>query len=309
MRDENEKPAQWPSEEWSPELKQLWDLTGAWRGGPEPKVEPALARLHTRLETADRSGRRRRLVARRWWSAAAAIALVLAVLAVFRLVSAEPRGGQIVTTEAAVKTIDLPDGSQVLLNKHSTLRWESNQFNAEERLVELTGEALFIIRPDALRPFRVIAGRAEVRVTGTRFNLRAYPEEGNTEVAVLSGSVSVAAAGERIELQAAQCARLEPGAAPRREAMNADNAIAWRTGKLVFRDSPLDQVVLQLERFFGVEIAWETAPHTRASSCTVSAIWKDPQLEQVFTALEKLTGLRPQRLDGLQYRLVGECSQ
>jgi ferric-dicitrate binding protein FerR (iron transport regulator) len=308
MPDDKDKPAQWPLDGSSPELNQLWEVTGAWRGGPEPALEPALERLHQRLATEKTSPVR--TTRRRLWTrlSVAATLLIVVAAAVWLSVNQGNTSLGTVTTAEGVATFELPDGSHGRLNKHSSLRWDPEQFDAEERVVYLTGEAFFNVSPNPARPFRVVAGSAEVQVLGTSFNLRAYPTEQETEVAVMTGQVAFTGAGQRLELAASQCARHRSGEKPQLAAMPVVNAVAWQTGELVFKNTPLPQVIVQLERFYDVQIDWDADQHTSAESCTVSAIWKARNLEQVLGALEKITGLHSQRLDQGRYHLAGNCT-
>ncbi len=306
MRDDKNSSSGWPHGESPEEFAGLWKVTGAWQGGPEPAVEPALHRLHERL---DRELPFSRPNPYRRWSRVAAVGLLLVVAGLVLYLTLGDRTGQrTVRSGAEVATVTLPDGSEVLLNKNSELRWTPKAYNTTERLVSLEGEAYFAVSPDAARPFRVQTASTEVRVLGTSFNVRAYPTETDTEVAVLEGRVLFRSGRDSLHLQADQCGRAFAEKSPALEPMNASNAIAWQTGQLVFRDAPLLQVVRQLEHFFTVRIEWEDAAHTSAGSCTVSAKWTDPELDQVLTALERLTGLHPQQLSADRYRLTGRCA-
>jgi len=66
--------------------------------------------------------------------------------------------------------VNLPDGSKISLNRNSVLTYREN-FGKRNRNVELTGEAFFEIAPDASKPFIIDAGKADVRVVGTSFNV------------------------------------------------------------------------------------------------------------------------------------------
>lgn len=144
----------------------------------------------------------------------------------------------------------LPDGSLLELNTDTQARVA---LYADRRDVELlAGEILFTVSPDAARPFTVHTGEAQVRVTGTRFNVR---REGDAvALAVEEGSVAFTAGpwwnrGTR-KLTAGYVLRLAPGeplASPHQE--NVAAITAWQRGRLVFRDTPLAQVVAELNRY------------------------------------------------------------
>lgn len=157
------------------------------------------------------------------------------------------------------RTIDLSDGSQVLLGAASTLRL-AEDFGAASREVFLEGQAFLRVRHDAARPFVVNAGGTRAIDLGTAFEVRAYPSEG-VRVAVTEGVVEV-----RREGSAADSAVLEPGdiaevpesgeAVVRRQ-QNVERLLGWTRGELMFDDSPLGEIGRELERWFDVRVRFE----------------------------------------------------
>ena len=144
----------------------------------------------------------------------------------------------------------LPDGSLLELNTDTQAKVS---LYGDRREVELlAGEVLFTVSPDAARPFTVLSGHAQVRVTGTRFNVR---RDGDAvALAVEEGSVAFSAGSwwnrTTQHLTAGYVLRHaqgEPLAAPHQE--NVAAITAWQRGRLVFRDTPLSQVVAELNRY------------------------------------------------------------
>ena len=157
-----------------------------------------------------------------------------------------PRGGEYVLT--------LADSTRVWMNSDSELRYPS-RFEGGERRVSVTGEAYFQVAKDESLPFVVEAGGAAVRVTGTEFNVMAYPDDGRVETTLVSGGVDVEANG--------QTRRVAPGsqavydkASGSLDVRAVDLALytSWKDGLFEFRDMPLGAVARQLERWYDVEI-------------------------------------------------------
>lgn len=157
-----------------------------------------------------------------------------------------PRGGEYVLT--------LADSTRVWMNSDSELRYPS-RFEGGERRVSVTGEAYFQVAKDESLPFIVEAGGAAVRVTGTEFNVMAYPDDGRVETTLVSGGVDVEANG--------QTRRVAPGsqavydkASGSLDVRAVDLALytSWKDGLFEFRDMPLGAVARQLERWYDVEI-------------------------------------------------------
>src|SRR5690606_20666409 len=93
----------------------------------------------------------------------------------------------------------LSDGTNVWLNSASTLTYPT-RFTGAERIVQLVGEAYFEVSKNEKQPFKVFAGDVEVAITGTHFNISAYPEERFTATTLLEGGVSVRKGASRIHL-------------------------------------------------------------------------------------------------------------
>ena len=86
-------------------------------------------------------------------------------------------------------TVILPDGSVVILKPKTQLAY--NQSDTGFREVTLNGEAFFDVKRDEARPFYIYAGKMTTKVLGTSFNIKAYPSMKKSEVAVVSGKVTV----------------------------------------------------------------------------------------------------------------------
>lgn len=137
---------------------------------------------------------------RRWLQVAALFLCVFSAVLVIYLRSAqeeevtqgqEPASQFVHTGVRQVKHLVLPDSSVVYLNANSEIEIPAD-FNQADRTVRLSGEAYFDIQADAARPFRVYADGLEVKVLGTAFNINAYGDLNNIQVAVNTGKVQVA---------------------------------------------------------------------------------------------------------------------
>jgi transmembrane sensor len=123
----------------------------------------------------------------------------------------------------------------------------------DKRIVTLgSGEASFHVAPDAARPFLVNAGRVQVRVTGTQFNVRHDDEQ--VFIAVASGRVEVSSESaphaSSSLLTTGMGARID--AAGRIDAVQRINVAAvtaWHDGKLIFDNEPLSEVVREVTRY------------------------------------------------------------
>lgn len=145
--------------------------------------------------TRQRLHRRARLVALRPWLRYAAVAIIaIAVGFTASWLTGTLGSAQHDTTvevPAGAKTrITLPDGTTVWLNSSSRLTYNST-YGKGSRSVTLDGEAYFDVVKNKRSPFLVKAGETQVRVLGTRFDMKAYSHDERSRVTLLEGSLSV----------------------------------------------------------------------------------------------------------------------
>jgi transmembrane sensor len=183
--------------------------------------------------------------------AAAAAAAVFAVLLLPPMMA--PAYVNYATTKGETRAVTLSDGSHINLGGDTKLRV---RLTKSERDVDLlNGEASFDVAHQAARPFVVGVGAREVRVLGTEFNIRRHADE--LTVTVRRGVVSVASAGggQGVKLtKGQQLTASSPTVPPVVRSADPDEAFAWTTGKLVYRETPLPQVVADLNRYVSTPI-------------------------------------------------------
>lgn len=133
----------------------------------------------------------------RWgrvWSAAAALILVIGGYLIYY--HARQKAGETLTWQEkytprnARSRMTLTDGSSVTLNSDSRLKYPVN-FDGPSREVYLTGEAYFTIARDAAHPFIIHTNKMTIRVLGTSFNVRCYPDDDASETTLIQGSIEV----------------------------------------------------------------------------------------------------------------------
>ena len=166
---------------------------------------------------------------------------------------------QEVTSPAGIRSqVVLPDGSKVWLNAESTLKF-SVPFSKDIRNVDLKGEAFFEVTKNQKQPFVVHSGNIAVKVLGTRFDCKAFDEDNTIEVILEEGKVALnsnVASGQDESI-------MKPGDRAVIEKTTGETLIkneeigkyiAWHTGKLVFDNTSMADVVSMLERWYGVEV-------------------------------------------------------
>jgi len=153
-----------------------------------------------------------------------------------------PRGDHI--------TVTLPDNSTADLNSKSCL---TANFSSTQRLVDLTGEAIFTVAHDPRRPFIVEVGRVRAQALGTRYDV--HKREHDTRVSVLEGTVQVSAPGIPTQSLAALHEidvpdEINEASALRR--INPDDInqrTSWIAGQLVFENQPVGDTLAEFGRY------------------------------------------------------------
>ncbi|MBN9383090.1 MAG: FecR family protein [Chitinophagaceae bacterium] len=100
------------------------------------------------------------------------------------------RTGEVLSRAGVRTKLVLPDGTKVWLNSSSKLRYAQFTESAT-REVELEGEAFFDVAKDPQRPFIVHADSLEIKVLGTAFTIKSYPQDPTIETTLLQGAIEI----------------------------------------------------------------------------------------------------------------------
>ncbi|WP_293883151.1 MULTISPECIES: FecR family protein [unclassified Sphingobacterium] len=149
--------------------------------------------------------------------------------------------------------IILTDGTKVWLNAGSTLTFPES-FASNKREVKLSGEGYFEVSHDSKRPFYVKSNEQTIRVFGTHFNVRSYPNE-NNKTTLITGSVQVSQFGRSKMLKPGQAA-FSTGSNLIVEEANIEEAMAWRNGFFYFESTPIKDALAAIKRWYNVDIVY-----------------------------------------------------
>lgn len=202
--------------------------------------------------------------------------------------SLQPAAWQTVSTLAETRTVILPDRSEVILNRYSSLSYPED-FKGNDRPVKLTGEACFQVTKDREHPFIVQAGLINVQVLGTRFNVDAYPDNEMIRTTLLEGSVAVSVSGKdkKTVLKPNESAVYNPitGHIIIMDEPDAEDNIAWSKGRLVFRQETLEEITRKLSHAYhvSIQITDKNLAHYRMTA-TFNV---DEELERILDLLKE----------------------
>lgn len=228
----------------------------------------------------------------KWYWAAATIITLVGLFAFSDFFSAGSKRNKIaqqvneVSTRPGSKSkILLPDGSVVWLNAGSKLTY-TKDFGKEIREVTLTGEGFFDVTKNIEKPFIINTTSISIKVLGTAFNVKAYPEDKQTEASLIRGSIEVTiksrpndkiilSPSEKLvvenevlkpEIRERRTGNIERTRLPvistlmsvnKLKYSPVDSTVAetqWVNNKLVFRDESFSELAVRMERWYDVDI-------------------------------------------------------
>jgi len=214
-----------------------------------------------------------------WVSAAAAsVALLMTVGGWFYYTSHRSDLVAKATARGEKSTFIMEDGTRVTLNADSKLEYAEG-FPEKSREVYLTGEAFFDVHEDANKPFIIHTRNMNIKVLGTAFNIKSYPNEASTEATLLRGAIEVTVPdhpSERIVLKPSQklivhntvnqdstktksvaVKNVYPALTTLTYFQQRDTMImetSWLQNKLVFQDEDFESLAKRMERWYNISI-------------------------------------------------------
>lgn len=213
---------------------------------------------------------------------------------------------ELVSDKGVRKCLNLPDGTKVWLNADSKLSYDDFTSGAV-RAVELEGEAYFDVSKDPERPFVIHTKDIQVRVLGTTFNVKAYPDDNITETSVISGAIELSLKEkpkERMILKSndkvsivrkqddskaikARTPSYKLTLSTLSEVKLNDTAFvretSWVKNRLIFENESMEELIPKLERWYNVEIAVDNpAIYEKRFTGTIN----EESLEHMLTAMQ-----------------------
>jgi|WetSurMetagenome_2_1015567.scaffolds.fasta_scaffold29819_3 transmembrane sensor len=192
------------------------------------------------------------------------------------------------------ENVTLPDGSVVFLNSGSVLLYPE-KFAPSNRTVFLSGEGYFSVKKDKKRPFIVNTRYQSVEVSGTVFNLNAYPESRRVVTTLEEGTVEVCLTNrsrEIIHLKSDQCLVYDPVInVYSLTQINARSASKWRYGELVFKNSPFNEIIDALARTYGMAVVYQNTTYN-SNNLTISLNKDESLAGALFLIKETIPEMR-----------------
>ena len=222
--------------------------------------------------------------------------LLISIYSVYFFMSdSVSKGNNITYTEinalrGETKEYTLSDGTKIILNSDSKLRIPSD-YNKENRQVEMFGEGFFDVVTNHSKPFIINSGDAQLKVLGTSFNVKAYPEDQSFDVTVSTGKVLVSI--QKIDLQLRVMPMehlaidLSTGGVSK-DSILENNYIKWMDGFLSFEKEPLIDVIKAINRKYNRNVIL----NCKDCNPIISGTHDNKSIEAVIEAICFTTGLK-----------------
>lgn len=180
--------------------------------------------------------------------AAAVIILLVGIKVMPSLLSAQ----QVKTKYAEQNEVILPDGTNVVLNADSRIKWDKRKFN-DKRYLTLSGEAYFDVKKG--EEFIIKTNSGTVEVLGTQLNVFSRNEE--FWVSCISGKVKVSANKQQQIITPGEWVKLNNSTLEKSKLASIENTSMWKEGVFHFEETKLLAIFDELERQFNVSIRFE----------------------------------------------------
>ncbi|WP_303011909.1 FecR domain-containing protein [uncultured Bacteroides sp.] len=261
-------------------------------------TEKALSRVKSRM-----TGKRKTT----WWEwvqrAAAVLFIPLLVMSVLPYWKGDGRElaqmMEVKTNPGMTTSLTLPDGTLVFLNSESTLAYPS-RFDGDARNVTLQGEAYFEVAKNPEKKFIVSTShQSQIEVLGTRFNVEAYAKDGKVLTTLVEGKVGFIFTKDNVSKKIL----MDPGqklvydsadSEVRLYATSGESETAWKEGKIIFRNTPLEEGLRMLEKRYNVEFILK---NERLKGDSFTGTFMNQRLERILEYFRLSSQIRWRYLD------------
>lgn len=272
-------------------LKEEWDKISVVR---DPNTDTAFNNLLDRLGVETKENKARTDF-RIWKYVAAAAVLSYVVSTVATKLVLGMDEPEVAMTECyapyrETREVILPDGSKASLNSGSYILYR-NGFDGGKRDIYLVGEAVFDVAKNKEKPFVVHSGEVSVTALGTKFNVKAYPEDDVFRATLLEGKI-------KVECGNSESCYLNPGqqlshnrATHRNEIKEVDGSsvTAWQRGETVLLQASLKEIFMVLEKRYAMEFR-SFGENKLAQDLFNFTFKEDATMEEVLEIMEIVVG-------------------
>lgn len=223
---------------------------------------------------------------------ASAVAFILLIISFYigSILNTEKPVELTYSTYSGKSKVSLPDGSEVWLHNNTTLKYPSI-FEKNLRKVTLIGQAFFKVAKNTDAPFVVISEELETKVTGTQFNILAYPDSEEIRISLIEGSVHIRSKLNEQKLHKNEDAIYDKKSKELKmiSGIDSDNISIWTKNRIHFEKKSLMQITESLSTWYGVEIEIDSV---LARKQFYTFTLKNEPLEEILRLMNRINPIR-----------------
>jgi transmembrane sensor len=240
------------------------------------------------------SAKTRRMVSIKWLSVAASVLLLLGFG--FYYIYNANKEIRVVSYKHVLK-ITMPDNSIVWLNRYSELIYRKSYL--KNRSVKFSGEGYFEVMPDSMSRFEIITTHATITVLGTKFNVKANPQDSLTEVVVRTGKVRLSpnkaeeGAGNNIVLNAGEKGSSAVDAIiPQKKIADDPNYLSWKTHEFTFNNTNIKEIVSLINKIYDTNVV---LAYDNTENCNLTGQYSWQSINDILDMLQIVLNIEVER--------------
>ena len=212
---------------------------------------------------------------------------------------------KVVTGEGEQVAVTLPDGTHVIINSSSELKYALQSFSQKEREVYFDGEGYYKVAKDKEHPFVIHSHSMDIRVLGTEFNVINRKNDPTAQVALINGCVQLTSlvTGNTYTMSPNEIAIInkKTGDMDIHQTENIQDATAWQQKQTIFRDEPIHQVIKSLEKNYNIDIK-----NSMSTNENFTGTLPTNNLEEAFKIISVSYNCSIQKISNNKYIIKGK---
>ncbi len=294
-------------------VKSIWDVPA--QNFPQPDTEAALQKVWAQINSGNKSKIYKletkptvnyifqTITQSSFIRVAASILIIISAVYFVSTLFYKSETALVQIKSEVLQTIKLSDGTIVTLDKGSSFSYQENFENSGKREVSLNGEAFFEVVKNVDVPFIINANNGKIKVLGTKFNVRAWENSGDVTVAVSEGKVALSDSTQEnsVVITKGKMSRLSnEGIVSEPVDVDLSQYLSWINKQIYFKNTTVDEVLAQLERWYDVKIKLQDA---EINNSKITVFIDDKPLEENLNVVCAILNMRF-TTDGTSVRLL-----
>lgn len=266
------------------DFKEVWNSVSSYKSTSSFDVDKAYQNFITKYDIHSADAHTEEQVAGRISITRLLFAALTIAALIFGGLQLTSKINNTVSSDAlASRTINLTANSTATLAPNTSMNFDREDFTINS----IAGQ-VYLDLEDQDKNLSIGFDDASADVSGAILNIQNYKVENKLVADVEKGSVAFNINEKRVKLEAGKQLTLKKGSTEPIIKDSKQSAFAWKKGMLTFDNTPLDEVFVALEKFYGVNIK----------------VMDDSKIEGHFTA----TNYKPSSLDDCLEMLVSSIS-